>query len=243
MPATGFDPDALVSMFASASARQTAQIKDAVTRATLAALQGRELTLKNIGDALRKVSDAANLGAARNPAPAVDVEKMIGSAVVGMDQALLKAVQANQRALQQLVDQGASLKDKHLQKALDDLEKFEDMLFGAVKKAAGAAGDKLAGPWEQVLQRMQAGGTRAGAQANATVEQMASQMQSALRGGRAAGLRAAQALADSYTALVSGVLIGMSDALSQGAGQAAAAAPPGAAAPRKTARKKKPAAA
>lgn len=238
MPTSGFDPDALVTMFASASAKQTTQIKDAVTRATLAALQGRELTLKNIRDVLKKVGDAANLGIARNPAASVDAEKLLSGAVAGMDQALLKAVEANQRALQQFVDQGADLKDKHLKKALDDLEKFEDMLFGAVKKAAGAAGDKLAGPWEQVLERMQAGGTRAGAQANATVEQMASQMQSALRSSRAAGLRAAQTLAESYTALVSGVLIGMSDALRQGG--AAEAAPAPAPKPARAARKKQP---
>jgi hypothetical protein len=47
-------------------------------------------------------------------------------------------------------------------------------------------------------------------------------MQTAMRSGRQASLKAAQALAQSYTALVSGVLIGMSDALSQG-GVAAAA--------------------
>ena len=34
---SGFDPEALAEMFASASAKQTAQIRDAVTRATLAA--------------------------------------------------------------------------------------------------------------------------------------------------------------------------------------------------------------
>ena len=41
-------------------------------------------------------------------------------------------------------------------------------------------------------------------------------MQSAMRETRAASLRAAQTLAESYTALVSGVLIGMSDALRPG---------------------------
>ena len=65
-----------------------------------------------------------------------------------------------------------------------------------------------------------------GLQASATVEQMASQMQSALRSSRAAGLRAAQSLAESYTALVSGVLIGMSDALRQGGSSGDAPAAP-----------------
>jgi primosomal protein N'' len=216
MQKSGFDPEALVSMFASAGAKQSAQVKEAVTRATLAALQGRELTLKNIREALKNVSQAASTGMAKNPASSIDVEKLLNDAVTGMDQALLKAVEANQRALQQFVDQGADLKEKHLKKAIDDLDKFEDMLFGAIKTAAGTAGGKLAAPWEQVLERMKAGGTMSGTQASATVEQMAAQMQTAMRGTRTAGLRAAQALAESYTALVSGVLIGMSDALRQG---------------------------
>ncbi|MBL8320053.1 MAG: hypothetical protein JNJ42_16710 [Burkholderiaceae bacterium] len=221
----GFDPDALVEMFASASAKQSAQVKDAVTRATLAALQGRELTIKNIRDVLKRVSEAATTGVMKNSLPGTDAEKLLSGAVSGMDQALLKAVEANQRALQQFVEQGADLKDKHLKKALDDLEKFEDLLFGAIKSAAGSAGSRIAGPWEQVLDRMKAGGTLSGAQASATVEDLAAQMQSAIRTGRAASLRAAQTLAESYTALVSGVLIGMSDALRQGTAAAPAPAP------------------
>ena len=43
-----------------------------------------------------------------------------------------------------------------------------------------------------------------------------SQAQSALREGRSAGLRSAQAMMDSYAALVSGVLIGMSEGLQSG---------------------------
>ena len=45
--------------------------------------------------------------------------------------------------------------------------------------------------------------------------QMTEQMRAAIRESRAAGLKASQALVESYAALVSGVLIGMSDALQQ----------------------------
>ena len=57
----------------------------------------------------------------------------------------------------------------------------------------------------------------AGAQATATAQDMADQMQAAVRSSRAAGMRAAQVLAESYTAMVSGVLLGMSEALQSGA--------------------------
>ena len=210
------DPKALIEMFASASAKQGEQLRQAVSQATLGALQGRELTLKNIRDVLKTVTQAASAGVAQNPAAKLDVEGLLDKAVAGMDDALLKAVEANRVALQQFADQGVGLQEKQLQKAVDELEKMEDTFIGVVKKAADAAGTQFSGPWSAVLEKLQAGGTVSGAQAASTAEAVASQMQSAIRDSRVAGMRAAQALAQSYTALVSGVLIGMSDALQQG---------------------------
>jgi hypothetical protein len=210
------DPEALITMFEKATAQQGAQLKKAVSDTTLAALQGRELTLKNIRGALKAVADAASQGAAKNAVAGIDVEALLDNAVAGMDDAMLKAVDANRLALQQLVSQGADLREKHLKKALDELDRFEDTLFATIKKTAEGAGAPLAGAWGQVLEKMQAGGTLAGAKASTTAEQVAEQMQSAMRSTRAASMRAAQAMAESYSAMVSGVLIGMSEALQSG---------------------------
>lgn len=207
-----FDPEALVAMFENATATQGAQLKKAATEATLAALQGRELTLKNIRAALKQVAEAASMGAAKNVTAGLEPATLLDNAVAGMDAAVLKAVDANRVALAQLAAQGADLREKHLKKAIDDLEKFEDTMFAAMKKAAEGAGAPMAGAWGQVLEKMQAGGTLSGAKAASTAEQFTEQMQTAMKTSRAAGLRAAQALAESYTAMVSGVLIGMSDA-------------------------------
>ncbi len=212
-----FDVDALIAQFESATAQQGAQLRKATTEATMAALQGRELTLKNIRGALKQVADAASSGVAKNMTANIDPESLLDQAVAGMDAAMLKAVEANRVALSTLAKQGADLREKHLSKALADLEKMEDTLFAAVKKAAAGAGEPMAGAWGPVLEKMQAGGTLSGAKAAATAEQMTEQMQTALRTTRAASLRAAQTLAESYTAMVSGVLIGMSDALQGGA--------------------------
>ena len=222
MAKTMIEPDALISMFETASATQGAQLRKAVSDATLAALQGRELTLKNIRSALTSVSGAAGAGVGKNMTAGVDPQALLDNAVAGMDDALLKAVEANRVALERLVAQGADLREKHLKKALDDLDKFEDTLFAAVRKTAAGASPSMAGAWGQALEKMQAGGTLSGAQATNTAEQMAEQMQTAMRSTRAASLRAAQALAESYGAMVSGVLIGMADALQQ---KPAAAAP------------------
>ena len=214
MTKPAFDADALISMFETASARGSTKLREGVEQATLAALQGRELTLKNIRGALESVTQAVSQGAAKNIA-GIDADTLLDKAVMGMDDALLKAVQANRAALQQFVDRGADLREKHLKKALDDLDKFEDTLMGAVKKAAADAGP-LTAPWQEMLEKMKAGGTLSGSSAASTAEQFAAQMQQSLRGSRAAGMRAAQALAESYAAMASGVLVGMMSALEQG---------------------------
>jgi hypothetical protein len=52
-----------------------------------------------------------------------------------------------------------------------------------------------------------------GMSASKTVEDFADQMQTAMRGARSASVRAASALAESYAAMASGVLVGLSQAL------------------------------
>jgi hypothetical protein len=104
-----------------------------------------------------------------------------------------------------------------LEAAAGQAKDIEDGMFSALRKAAAAG--PMAEAWAPVLQKMQAGGTASGAQAAATAEQVLVQAQQALRAGRHASMRAAQALAEGYAAMVSGVLVGMSEALKQpGAG-------------------------
>lgn len=218
MMKSGIDQQALIDQFANASAQQTAQLRSAVFNATLGALQGRELSLKNIRSVLGTVAQAASAGAAKNPLGNVDAEALLDNAVAGMDDALLKAVEANRVALQQFIDKGVDLRESQLKKALADMDKFEDALLGTLKKSAAAVGDPMAGPWASLLDKFNLSGTQTGLKASgaaAQLEAQMAQMHQAMRETRAASLRAAQTLADSYTALVSGVLIGMSDALRQ----------------------------
>lgn len=229
---SGIDQEALIQQFAQASSQHSQQLRQTVTDVTLKALQGREMSLKNIKAVVQSVTEAAGAGAARNLGPTADVQAMLATAVAGIDDALLKAVEANRVALEQFVERGVGLGEKQLQTALDELDKFDTLLLGVVKKAAGGGGE-LAAPWQQVLEKMKLGGTASGQQASATVASLTEQMQQAMKQSRVAGMKAAQALAGSYSALVSGVLMGMSDALRHGAAAspAASAAPEAPAAP------------
>lgn len=212
----GIDQDALITMFAEASAKQGEALRKAVSEATLRALQGRELTLDNIRKVVKNVAEAASTGIAKNQAPQIDVEGMIGKALAGIDAALLQAVEANRRALEQFVNGGVSLGEKPLKEALANLEKMEDVFFAAVTKASQSAG-ALQGPWQGALDTFKSKGSATGSQAEQTVQTLLSQAQTMLRDGRASSMRAAQAMLDSYSALASGVLIGMSEGLQAGA--------------------------
>lgn len=216
----GIDQDALIAQFSQASAKQGAALRKAVSDATLQALQGRELTLANIRKVLASVTQAASAGAAQSHLPLPDVEALLAQAFDGMDAALLKTVEAQRKALEQFVGQGVDLQNKQMKSALDNLEKMEDAFFAAVGKAVQGMDAPIQGPWDHVLDAMRVKGTSTGAKASESVEQMLAQAHSAMRDGRATGLRATQALMESYAALVSGVLIGMSEGLSQGAGAA-----------------------
>ena len=208
----GIDQNALIAQLAEASIRQGEAIRDAVQQATLQALQGRELTLANIRPVLDSVAQAASAGAAKSMLSSVDVEGLLAQAFAGMDGALEQALQAHRSALQQLASQGASLREAQVSKALDDIGQLEETLFAAVRKAAAGAGGPMAAPWLQFLQATQAQGTATGAQA-AAIGRLIDDTQRSMRDGRALGVQASQAMLDAYSTLVSGVLIGMTQAL------------------------------
>jgi hypothetical protein len=223
MPKFGFDQEALIEQFAEASARQGEALRKAVQEATLKALQGRELTLKNIKDVVKQVSGAAAQGAGQNPMGAAQMEPLLAKAIAGMDAALLQAVEANRRALAQLMEYGAGLRETQVKKALSDIEKMEETFFDTVRKAVagGSKSNPLQDAWSQALDKFQIKGSGMGAHATQTIEELTDQAQKAMREGRAMGLKAAQTLLDSYAALASGVLIGMAQGMQGDAGGSA----------------------
>ena len=220
---SGIDQDALITMFAGAGVKQGEALRKAVADATLKALQGRELTLDGIRKVVKTVAGAASMGAAKNVGSEVDVEAMLGKALSGIDSALLQAVEANRKALEQFMSQGVSLGEKPMKDALANIEKMEDTFFDAIAKAGKSAGPMQA-PWDQALAAMRMKGSDTGSQATHTVEGLMAQAQTALRTTRATGMRAAQTMLDNYAALVSGVLIGMSEGMHAGGGSTAKAA-------------------
>jgi Family of unknown function (DUF6781) len=133
-----------------------------------------------------------------------------------MDDALLKVVEANQVALAKLTEGGASFEESSVKKALDELEKFEDRFRDGIKQGAQEAGAQLKQQWASVLEKIPQGGTDTGERVMQTIAAHAQQAQDAMTQSREAGLKVAHTLAQNYATLVSGVVIGLSEAMQHG---------------------------
>lgn len=205
-----FDTDEVLKNMASECVKQGENLRAGVRELTLKALQTRELSLGQIKQVVKSVAEGVNLGAS---GAGGDAGRVLADALAGMDDALLRAAQASQIALQQLGNAGEDFDQSQMKKALDDLEHMEDEFLGTVRQASEGAGAQLKGQWAGVLQNMKAGGTETGAQVAGMMQQYGEQMQAAMRSQRRAGLKTAHLLGQNFATLASGVLSGLTEAL------------------------------
>ena len=204
------DVDQVLKSLASQSIKQGSNVRTAVRNLTLKALQQRELTLHQIGKVLRSVTEGATLGVAKRE---IKVEKALSDTVAGMDDALLKAVQASNVALHKLTGEGYDYEDSNLKQALDELEKLEDEIIQSIVQATAGASEKVKAPWNRVLEKTRRSGTATGTQVTSTLRDYAARAQAAMREQRETGFKTAHLLTQNFAILVSGILIGMSEGL------------------------------
>ncbi len=219
------DPDEMLKQMTAQAVAQGEGLRTTVRDLTLRALQSRELSLNQIKSVVKSVTEGVNIGALQGK---LDTDKAFGQAFAGMDDALLKAVEASRIALAQVTG-GREFRDSNLKKALAEIERLEDEFIDTVKKAAAGAGAQVKSQWAGVLADKMEAGTATGQQVMSMMEQYGDQVRAAARAQREAGLKAAHALAQNFGALASGVLIGLSEALKAGgsaaAGETASARP------------------
>ena len=205
--------DEVLKGLAQESVKQGENLRTAVRELTLNALRGRELTVEQIKRVVSAVTQGVNLGAASSK---MDPERVLGEAFTGMDEAVLKAVQANHLALQQLSAQGQSMRESHMKKALDELERLEDEFYATIKDAAKKGSKQVKDQWASVLQRTESSGTGTASQIEATLEEFGDRMHEAIKQQRRTALKATEAMAENFTTLASGILIGLTEGLQQG---------------------------
>ncbi len=153
---------------------------------------------------VRNITAGVNIGVGEGK---TDTQKTLSDALAGMDDALLKVVEANKVALQKLTDGGASFEESSVKKGLKELEAFE---------AVQSSSDPIKEQWKSILDNIPRGVTETGAQVAETLSARAREAQVAMRSSREAGLKAMHTMTQNYATLVSGVLIGLSEVLEQG---------------------------
>ncbi len=207
------DADDLLKQIAAEAVKQGENLRTVVRELTLNALRSRELSLAQIKQVLKSVTEGVSLGAGKSGG---DVPGMLDEALAGMDDAVLRAVQANHIALQQLASQGQSLRESHVKKALSDLERLEDDFLKTVKQVASRSGEGMKTQWAGVLQQKELAGTETAAQIAATMEEFGERARASAREQRRAALKVAETLTENFTTLASGILIGLSEGMQQG---------------------------
>jgi len=206
------DTDEVLTQMTAQAVAQGESLRSTVRDLTLQALQSRELSLAQIKSVIGSVAEGVNLGAIQGQ---LDTDKVFSQALGGMDDALLKVVEASRIALHQITGE-REFRDSHLKKALDDLERLEDEFLATVKKTTTGAGAPFKSQWSGALQQSMSAGTATGAQVMSMMDQYGDQVRSAARAQRDAGFRAVHALAQNFATLASGVLIGLTEAMQQG---------------------------
>jgi O6-methylguanine-DNA--protein-cysteine methyltransferase len=206
------NPDEMLKSMAAEAVKQHEQIRTTIRDLTLKTLQARDLSLEQINGVIRNITAGVNIGVGDK----TDTQQTLSDAFAGMDDALLKVVEANKLALQKLTDGGASFEESSVKKGLKELEAFEEKFLDGVKNAIQSSSDPIKQQWKSILDKIPRGGTETGAQVMETLNERAREAQVAVRSSREAGLKAMHTITQNYATLVSGVLIGLSEAFEQG---------------------------
>ena len=205
------NPDEVLKSMAAEAVKQHEQIRTTIRDLTLKTLQARDLSLEQINGVIRNITAGVNIGVGDK----TDTQQTLSDAFARMDDALLKVVEANKLALQKLTDGGASFEESSVKKGLKELEAFEEKFLDGVKNAIQSSSDPIKQQWKSILDKIPRGGTETGAQVMETLNERAREAQVAVRSSREAGLKAMHTITQNYATLVSGVLIGLSEAFEQ----------------------------
>ena len=203
------NPDEMLKAMAAEAAKQETHIRSVVRNLMLAAIQSRDQGLAQIDTVIKPIIE----GVSKALGGSLKSDQVIPEVIAGIDDALLKVVQANDLALNKLTEGGATFEDSSIKKALTQLEKLENDFRQGVKKAADPASAPLRQQWAAAIDKIPQNKTEAGEQVLRTLEAQAKQAEDVAGAARETGLKIAHAAMQNYATLVSGILIGMSEAM------------------------------
>lgn len=210
------DPNELLETMAAKAVEHGDTLRQSVRDMTLKALSSREVTVEQLNKVVETVTAGVTQGAM---AAKVEPAKVLKDALSGMDEAVMKVVEANQIALKKLTDHGSDFESSQLKKRLDEIKSMEAQFVASVQKAAASAGAPLKAAWAPVIDQMKAAGSQTGAEAQKVAETFARNLQDQLQSSRETAFKAAHTLTQNYATVVSGILMGLSEAYKEKGGK------------------------
>ncbi len=203
------DPNEMLEKLAAKAVEHGDSLRQSVRDLTLKALSTREATVEQMNKVVESVAAGVTQGAAGLK---VDAAKVLKDALSGMDEAVMKVVEANQIALKQLTDQGTDYEQSQFKKRLEEIKSLESQFMASVQKAAESAGGPLKAAWTPVIEQLKAAGSQTGAEAQKFAETFAKNLQDQMQATRETAFKAAHTLTQNYATVVSGILMGLSEA-------------------------------
>jgi hypothetical protein len=192
------------------AAEQGKDLHALVRDITLRALSQRSLSMNEIMDVVRAVTEGVTLGLGRR---AGELQGAVRDALSGLDAALQKTAEATKLAAQQMLAQGKEFGAQDLKPAMDDLKQIEEKFLNTVSKVTEAAGGRIKDEFASQLSHARRSGTDSGRLIADTVSEFSQRSAETLRTGARQTAAAKHAIQQRLTLLASGILAGMADAL------------------------------
>lgn len=194
----------------STSVEQGVDIREKVRNLTLQALKTRKLSADEIKSVIGPVIEGISLGAAKR---AGEVRSALTEGLAGLDEALSKAAEATQLALQQLKSQAKDFSESDLEWAQVNLKRLEEEFLGTVSQVADSATDKIKQELKDLVAHARHAGTDTGAKVAETVNVLGNKVSATLHESKITGKEAVREMSARLAALAGGILAGMADAL------------------------------
>lgn len=193
-----------------AAVNEGGDLRDRVRNLVLKAIIDRKADPKAIGGLMKSAVEGLGEGFGTHAGNATDSLK---TAVAGVDEAVGKSLYALKVALEEGWDQGRRFADADLREAYDAVRGLDDNLLGTLKTTGGKSKGVLKEEFERLSEHLGRNGTDTRNQLRDVLEALSREI------GQVAGDAARDAKADAkeaagrLSAVTSGVLHGLADAL------------------------------
>ncbi len=134
-------------------------------------------------------------------------------AVVGLDEAVGRSVYAMQMAMEEAWGMGHKFAASDMKDTVEAVKNLEDDLLSTIKEASDKTQGWLKGEYADLGSHLARTGTDTGAQVRAVLEKLNSRMNGVMAGSMAESAATAAAARERFSAVASGILRGLADAL------------------------------